>query len=268
MAAGLKEFVDFIEKGPVRKYFRDTRFNPSGKTDGMTSPVGVDSEGKLWSVPYNTESLAPFKITMTKDAGGNYSLNKSFLQIKEAYDLSRNIFIEYDGNELIPNMQLVSSGGVGTYNYFIFEHIGVRDDEPAKLIAIHRYRVTVDSYNDVSVHEVIIPENDAFPNKKIVFNCASGTFVSGFDTEDYYNELLDALFRNRTIDCVVESGLSRFYLSLRRHVYQTQHPEANELVFYSSSYNSDIRAGWWCQLEITSTNAVVYLEGEFDAREE
>lgn len=267
MAAGLKEFVDFIEKGPVRKYFRDTRFNPSVKTDGMTSPVGVDSEGKIWSVPYNTDSLAPFKITMTKDAGGNYSLNKSFLQIKEAYDLSRNIFIEYDGYEPFPTIPLVPSAEAGLYD-FTFKYVAVREDEGATTTAIHRYTVIVDNYNDVTVREEIIQENNALPNKKIVFNCASGTFVSGFDTEDYYNELLYALSQNRTIDCVVECGLSRFYLSLRRHVYQTQHPEANELVFYSSSYNSDIRAGWWCQLEITSTNAVVYLEGEFDAREE
>lgn len=54
-----KSFVEFIEKGGIRKYFKDTRFNPVSKSSSMTQDVGLGDDGKFYTNPgFNIHGLA------------------------------------------------------------------------------------------------------------------------------------------------------------------------------------------------------------------
>lgn len=54
-----KSFVEFIEKAGIRKYFKDTRFNPVSKSSSMTQDVGLGDDGKLYTSPgFNIHDLS------------------------------------------------------------------------------------------------------------------------------------------------------------------------------------------------------------------
>lgn len=257
-----KFFVEYIEKAGVRRYFKDSRFNPVTKTSAMTSPVGVDSStGQLYSVPYSLSDMTPFKIVMTDTAGGPV-IDKSFSEIKTAYTNGRKVFLDV-GDDLL-EIQPSAETTPTFFNFSAISLIKPSVDSPTSIIG--KFAI-IRSDNSVSYSSRFMSESSVKPDKVIVYEADSQAFLSGFATTDYYGELQEAVNSNIKVRCEVLCGASKFYLDLKRHLYDAQHENENMFVFSAEMFNSDLGVGWWMQLEVLANNTAYVYEGEFDAHE-
>lgn len=256
-----KSFVEYIEKAGVRRYFKDSRFNPVTKTSAMTSPVGVDSStGQLYSVPYSLSDMTPFKIVMTAAAGGPV-IDKSFSEIKTAYLNGRKVFLDVGDDllEIQPSAEITPT----FFNFSAINLIKPSVDSPASIIS--KFAV-IRSDNSVSYSSGFMSESSVKPDKVIVYDANQNEFLSGFSTTNYYDEILEAVNSGITVRCEVFCGASRFYLDLKRHLYNA-HIEESLFGFFTSMYDDNGSEGWWMQLSVWGNNSVIKTEGTFPLSE-